>query len=216
MAIKRLYLEPYDASAEAWRERRTAKATEWGKMETRWRSLGIKPRDILLRLKMAGEARAAYETRLRASQQRTTEATLFTPEGQRVRRLLAAAKPFVEFMKTERDHRGKLVFGKLGKEVEAAMQVYRERYLLDQKGPESVRNPRHRPAEEWLPRYVHGLARIFHAKRLSRGRTAKAIYDALVLAGHADVVTLDKIHRLIDGIWPELQIRGKTKPSAQR
>lgn len=49
--MKRLQAQPFDASHEAWCERREANAAAWQKEETWWRLIGIEPRHILLRLR---------------------------------------------------------------------------------------------------------------------------------------------------------------------
>lgn len=98
-----------------------------------------------------------------------------TPEGERARRRLSSAKPFIEFLKGERDHRGDLFFGNAGEEVDEKVKAYRERYLLDSKGAPALRAPRHRPGEEWLEKYVRDFVRIFQEKGQSLRRTRKAI-----------------------------------------
>lgn len=211
--MKRLLLvQPFDSSDKAWRERREATAEAWNKQESWWRSIGIEdiksqktspksgevvfqPKDLLHLLRQAGCDRVAYEKRLRNTQARPVRR--LTVEGQHVRRLLDAAKPFVEFMKQERFHRGDLFFENLGEGVEEKVKAYRERYLLDGLEHCTPRAPRHRPGEPWLEEYVQTFALIFRSKGQSWGRTEKGIYDALLLAGHGDVLSKDKVHNMI-------------------
>jgi hypothetical protein len=185
----------FDDSDEAWRAMREAQADAWEAEETRWREIGLEPLQVLLFLREAGRARAGFERALLA--RRKPLPRFLTHQGEEVRRLLDGAMQFLDFIAHARDHRGRLFFGRHGKEVQRLVTEYRKRYLLDHKGPPLARPPRGRPGETWLAPYALALAREWRKRGQSWRATIKAIYDALVLAGHANMVTHDLVRGII-------------------
>ncbi len=196
--MKRILGTAFDPSHEAWIRRRQgtpAGIEAWAKEETRWKKLGIEPRDILHYLRNAGEHRAQYEAALKAGQE--IPEPFLNPEGQKVRRLLDQAGPFIEFLKNARDNRKRLYFGNLGYRLEKRVRKYKQTYYLDRELAPTPRLPRHRPGEPWLETYVLKFAEMFHARGASWEQTRDMIFKALTLAGHGDVVTVDKIRNYI-------------------
>ncbi len=206
--MKRLSEARFDASGRAWLHRQEAQRSAWDREEAWWVSIGLEPRIVHAILIEAGQARSDYESKLHGERDpRHADVPNDDPGGPHpgwqgpekrryILRLLRDSKPLVEFLKTERDGRGNRFFSDLGDVLEDRLKAYQRRYLLDRRP--RPRLPRHRPGEPWLARSVVQLAELFHdIGTQSWSRTVKGIFDALVLAGHGDVVSHEKVKHLL-------------------
>jgi hypothetical protein len=196
--MKRLDQELYENGMDAWMTR--YQSEPWRRQVEWWRQLGLDEHRMKTLLRKAGAERMKFEEELLLAEP-------MNDRGREVKRLLDESAPLIEFLKTERlsrlipigkverQRRNVLFFGKLGRRLEVAIKRYRKWYL--ERYSLSAKRAAHRPGEPWLSPVVLELDDVFRGYKLSAQRPKKAIYDALIAAGHGDVVTRDKIRNIL-------------------
>lgn len=179
--IKRLR----DQAPTSVQQRKRDDPGAWDAAMNWWRSVGINTDLLVQVLERVLTERRRYESALRGHAE-----SFGAWEAGRARTALRRAGALIQLLKTERAEDDELVFGDLGERVEQAIEQYaasREQSAL----------PAHRPGEPWLKRRVLRLARCLRAREQSWSRSERAIHGLFVLAGHGDVVTLDKIRHIV-------------------
>lgn len=153
----------------------------WTKAIARWEDLGIDPQGMGMFLMGGGFLRVAYEEGLRTAHEREAHKQIASiPRG---------AGALVRFLQRER-----ATFGDLGEQLETALHRYRGASAAHE---QRLRLPRHRPGEPWLTALVRGLVPHLRTFGLSWSRVVGLIYDGLVVAGHGDVATLEKVRHMV-------------------
>jgi hypothetical protein len=168
-------------------------------------------------LTAAGAERRRYEEELRAHVDRDAARDI-----RAAKRALRAAAPLMDLLKRElaADPVGPddLFFGDLGERVERAVHDYIGH--VDARRPKV---PAHRPADPWLRKAVVRLAHPLLANGQSRRRSIAQTHSVLVLAGHGDVATFDKVRWIVRDAPKHSPSFGKAprrptagRPAAQR
>jgi hypothetical protein len=169
----------------------------------RWADIGLDPLGMITHLLHAGVARAAYERSLRDA---GTSRRLHQ-QAERASRLFHRASPVIAFLKAESDF-----FGSLGHELEARLVAY-----IDETRKRSLTQPTqklaaHRPGERWLTEYVVQILPYLRAAGVTWAAAGRILYDSLVLAGHEQAVTIERIRRRIKVESKRLKKRASPRP----
>ena len=216
----------FDGSREAWKRRYQKNLDAWQQEEARWQKMGVwpdgrrglrprrlveRPREIGGVVELHGEitqvvevlrkschARERYEERyrdaVRARHRRPArDAGLSLREWRRRRR---AIRDVLEILETDRNQNGRLLWRSPADETTRAQL----RAMLSKLSPPPPR-PRQHLGEVWVRPFVEQLARIFSRDGVSRAEVVDAVYDALGLAGHHDVITREIIRHIFRAKW---------------
>ena len=163
-------------------------ASKWKTLIAEWEQLGFDPKGLFHHLGHAKRQRRLFEEQLRCSRYEPD------PRIQTLKSALVKAAPLITFVKTEVDDDHDPVFpeltrglAELGTYLATLKRLDRERRHL----------PAHRPGDSWLLGHVLELARHLRVKRTSWRQIATWIHRLFVLAGHADVVSEDKVRHIL-------------------
>jgi hypothetical protein len=167
---------------------------ELRQIEEEFSRLGIEPLLLESVFAMARAGRRSFEEDLAAPTERPK---LFLRPSQRVQSLeeaLQKAEGLIKFLETERDSDGSLVFPSWKRLKQDIGQHLAD---LKQAQPAVSRVPRHRPGDPWLTPCVLALARHLRACKVSGAPATRMICRVLVLTGHKDVVTEEKVRHIL-------------------
>jgi hypothetical protein len=148
--------------------------------------LGI-PEELLLLPELMATDRIMYESSL---MQTPAGRARMAPEVRRLRKAMTAAAPLLTFMMEN-----ECFFGTLPRDVQARLTAYLQTELGISSAPSE--HPRHRVRDPWLKHLVLYIAVEMRQRGVAVKRIIREIVQALSLAGHADLVTLDRVRHII-------------------
>lgn len=191
---KGLAKPPYVSSADWIKSAMPHQLETWGK------SFRGDPMAVVRILAEAGHARAEYVRRRRAAY--TPDQSPFLKDrGQRLRRLLDQVLKALNEQALD---------DQVPSKSDQVLRQAVEKYIGEHPWRKAVeRLPAHHPGVPWLRPFVLQLTELASTKR-----APKAIHDALVIAGHGDVVTRETVRRMIGEAREELATRQRERRAA--